>query len=187
MSKAANKNVTVVPLTDVVLAVITTVETEPKTYVFETASNVSTEEVTKTTEEQSLEIKGTVYANKPSKTIPIGYNLTLTNNVFMPEIAALLTGGKVESTSSSKVKFTPPPVGTSPKKTKFRLDLYSEEDDEGGPTGDYLKVTFEGCEGSTYPIAMSDGSYFSNEMVIQSRPGAGKPPYTAEMVSKLPE
>lgn len=188
MGKELNKNVTTIPLTDVALAVVTTIETHSKTYGFETATTVSTEEITQTTEEKNLEIKGTVYAAKPSKTIVLGYNLTLTNNVFIPELAALFSGGTVEVDNSSKAfkKFTPPNVGTTPKKTKFKIDFYSEENDEGGPTGNYLKISFDKCEGVSVPITMEDGTYFSSEMTLQSRPGAGQPPYVAELVAELP-
>lgn len=190
MGKELNKNVTTIPLTDVSLAVVTTIEEPPKIYGFETASTVETEEVTQTTEEKNLEIKGTVYASKPSKTIVLGYNLTLTNNVFIPELAALFSGGTVETEgelSNKKFKkFTPPNVGSTPTKTKFKIDFYTEENDEGGPTGKYLKISFDKCEGVSVPITMEDGTYFSSEMTLQSRPGAGQPPYVAELVDKLP-
>lgn len=187
MGKELNKNVTTIPLTDVSLAVVTTIEDQPKTYGFETASTVETEEVTQTTEEKNLEIKGTVYASKPSKTIVLGYNLTLTNNVFIPELAALFSGGTVELDEGQGFKkFTPPNVGTTPTKTKFKIDFYTEENDEGGPTGKYLKISFDKCEGVSVPITMEDGTYFSSEMTLQSRPGAGQPPYVAELVTKLP-
>lgn len=189
MGKELNKNVTTIPLTDVALCVVTPTEGS-KVYAFETATTVNTEEVTQTTEERNLEIKGTVYAAKPSKTIVLGYNLTLTNNVFIPELAALFSGGTVttdpDGGSGKFKKFTPPNVGTTPERKKFKIDFYTEENDEGGPTGRYLKISFDKCEGVSVPITMEDGSYFSSEMTLQSRPGAGNPPYVAEIVDELP-
>lgn len=184
----AVEKLTSIPLTDVSLAEITT-KSDSKKYQFETADEVGTEEVVSEGEEQTLKIKGKIWANKKAEDTTLGYDLTLKNNVFIPEIVKILQGGTLTLTGGETgdfKKYEAPAIGEKPKKEKFDISFYSEEVAPDGPTGRYAKITFPNCQGSKCPISIKDGEYFASELVIKSRPGKGEKPYTIEMVDSLP-
>lgn len=182
------EKLTSIPLTDVSQAEIITT-TGSKTYRFETASEVGTEEVVSEGEEQTLKIKGKIWANKKAEDTTLGYDLTLKNNVFIPEVVKVLNGGTIttdpESGGAFK-KYEAPAMGEKVVKEKFTLSFYSEEVAPDGPTGRYAKITFPSCMGAKCPISMKDGEYFASEIIIKSRPANGEKPYTIEMVDALP-
>lgn len=183
----AVEKLTSIPLTDVSMAEIITT-TGAKTYQFETASEVGTEEVVSEGEEQTLKIKGKIWANKKAEDTTLGYDLTLKNNVFIPEVVKVLNGGTITTASEGGAfqKYEAPAMGEKVVKEKFSLSFYSEEVAPDGPTGRYAKITFPSCMGAKCPISMKDGEYFASEIIIKSRPANGERPYTIEMVESLP-
>ena len=184
-AKAINQ----LPLTDVVMCEVITKESTPAIYRFKTADEVETEEVISEGEEQTLKIKGVVYANKAAENITLGYDLTLKDNVFCPEVLEVMQGGTLtyDDTDPTKFKsYSAPPVGTTNSKKKFDTIFYSEVVANGGPTGKYAKITFPNGKGGSVPIVLKDGEYYSNEYTIKSRPANGESPYTIEIVDSLP-
>lgn len=189
MPSTVAKSINQLPLTDVVMCEIVTRDADPVTYRFKTADEVETEEVISEGEEQTLKIKGVVYANKPAEDITLGYDLTLKDNVFCPEVLEIMQGGTLvyDSTDPTKFKsYSAPPVGVTTSKKKFDTNFYSEIVTNDGPTGDYAKITFPNGKGGSVPIVLKDGEYYSNEYIIKSRPAKGESPYTIEIVDVLP-
>lgn len=184
------KAINQLPLTDVSMAEVVTRESTPETYRFKTADEVGTEEVVSEGEEQTLKIKGIVYANKAAEDTTLGYDITLKDNVFCPELMEVFQGGKLtySGTDPNKefVSYEAPPIGTSATKKKFDVIFYSAEVDNEGPTGKYAKITFPNAKGTSVPITLKDGEYYSNEYKLKSRPANGEPPYKIEIVDALP-
>jgi hypothetical protein len=179
------------PLTDVAMCEVVTRETTPITYRFKTADEVGTEEVVSEGEEQTLKIKGVVYANKAAEDTTLGYDITLKDNVFCPELMEVFQGGTLTYTGTDPnkvfVSYEAPPIGTTANKKKFDVIFYSEEIDNDGPTGRYAKVTFPNAKGNSVPLTFKDGEYYSNEYKLKSRPAMGESPYKIEVIDALPQ
>lgn len=180
------ETITELPLTDVVYTEMV-IDSDNRRYAFSTATEISTEEIVSEGGEQPLKIKGVLYANKKAEDTVLGYDLTLTKNVLIPELLPVLKGGTLIADGSGEFQsYSAPPIGTKVVKEKFTLSIYSEIVDTDGPTGQYMKISFPNCEGGSVPIAFQDGSYFSSAMTIKSRPSKNVSPYDLEIVDTLP-
>ena len=189
MASTTAKAINQLPLTDVAMCEVITKETNPVVYRFKTSDEVETEEVISEGEEQTLKIKGVVYANKPAEDVTLGYDITLKDNMFCPEVLEVIQGGTItfDTVDTTKFKsYSAPPVGVSKSKKRFDLIVYSEIVTNDGPTGDYAKITFPNGKGNSVPLSIKDGEYFASEYTIKSRPAKGESPYTIEIVDALP-
>ncbi|WP_330653152.1 hypothetical protein, partial [Clostridioides difficile] len=100
------------PLTDVVLVQIETVEQNPVTYTFDTSDEIGTEEIISEGEELTLKIKKKIIANRAAEDTSLGYDLTLKDNVFCPEILQIMQGGTIEKEEDGSFKrYLAPEVG----------------------------------------------------------------------------
>lgn len=182
---ATVKKINQMPLSDVSLV---RVVTETDIFSFKTSDEISTEEVVSEGEEQTLKLKGEIYANREAKDTVLGYDLTCKDNVMCPELLKVIQGGTIEYDTDGKTfkKYTAPPVGQNASKTTFDVEVYSAEVGTDGDTGNFSKVTFPSCKGKSVPLSFKDGEYYSNEYTIQSRPEKGTAPYTIEKVTALP-
>lgn len=183
---ATVKKMNQLPLSDVCLVRIVT---EDAIYPFKTSDEIGSEEVVSEGEEQTLKIKGVIYANREAKNTVLGYDLTCNDNVMCPELLLITQGGKVtyDSDGTTVKKYEAPPVGENASKKKFTLEVYSAIVGTEGDTGQYALVTFPSCTGSSVPLTFKDGEYYSNSYPIKSRPARGVAPYTIEIVDALPE
>lgn len=182
---ATVKKINQMPLSDVSLVRIIT---DTDIFSFKTSDEVSTEEVVSEGEEQTLKVKGEIYANREAKDTVLGYDLTFKDNVMCPELLKVVQGGTIEYESDGKTfkKYTAPPIGQNTSKTNFDIEVFSAEVGTDGDTGRYSKVTFPSCKGKSVPLSFKDGEYYSNEYTIQSRPAKGVAPYTIDVVDTLP-
>lgn len=175
------------PLTDVVLVQIETVEQNPVTYTFDTSDEIGTEEIISEGEELTLKIKKKIIANRAAEDTSLGYDLTLKDNVFCPEILQIMQGGTIEKEEDGSFKrYLAPEVGKTFSKKSFKTIIYSSVVGPGGDTGQFAKTTFPNCKGKSVPLNFKDGEYYSNEYVINSRPNTGQSPYEVEIVEELP-
>ncbi|CZR97657.1 hypothetical protein CDFC105_73465 [Clostridioides difficile] len=175
------------PLTDVVLVQIETVEQNPVTYTFDTSDEIGTEEILSEGEELTLKIKKKIIANRAAEDTSLGYDLTLKDNVFCPEILQIMQGGTIENEDDGSFKrYLAPEVGKTFSKKSFRTIIYSAVVGPGGDTGQFAKTIFPNCKGKSVPLNFKDGEYYSNEYVINSRPNTGQSPYEVEIVNELP-
>lgn len=173
-------------LSDVTLAVI---KTSSHVLPFTTASEVETEEVVQEGEEQTLIIKKKVIANRPAENTVLGYDITLVDNVFCPEVMKVLQGGKTipDEFGGMTKGYEAPIIGTASNKEKFDLELYSAVVSTDGDTGQFAKITYPTCKGNSVPLNFKDGEYSAPEYTINSRPAQGMAPYKVEVVDALPE
>lgn len=163
------------------------VDTEDNSYVFDTSDEVTIEEVVDEGEEQTLKIKGKLYANRAAEDTVLGYDLTFKDNVMCPELLELMQGGTLTKGGGDAFEsYEPPKIGTSATKKSFTTNIYTAEVSTDGDTGKYIKISYPGCKGSSVPMTFKDGEYYTNEYTVKSRPPKGSSPYKVTIVSALP-
>lgn len=179
------------PIANIKRADITTEEETPVSYSFDTASMAEVEPELSEGEEEILRVKNTILATNKTEDIVIGYGITMTDNVFTPELFALIDGGTVEyqtpgDDTTPFAKYDAPVAGQAVSRTKFTIDIYSEVKDQSGETTGYLKFTFKHCKGKPVKYSINDGQFQVPEMAFQSRPANGESPASYEYLETLP-
>lgn len=177
-----------IPTIDVVLVTISTSPSGTE-IALDTANKVAVTPQVETKDAIKLIVKERLIAQKPSKTIITGNTIVLTDNVFNPEVAVVLQGGKItyESGDSGPVtKYEPPVAGQKQGGTPFTLCLYSAVYDAAGLIVNYEKVTYPNCQGTPFAFGAEDGVFRVSEYTINSAPKDGEAPYTIEYVDELP-
>lgn len=180
-------NVTELPLVDVARVVLTTKETTPITYTWETASKAESEVLTEEIKGEKLIIKGVLKAQKRDEEIITGINLKFQDNVFAPEVVQLLQGGTLTTdVDESFLKYEAPKVGEKPVLTPFDIDVYTTITAEDGEIQGYLKYTFPNGKGKPVKFEMEDNKFMAPSYEITTAPKKGESPYTIDKVSTLP-
>lgn len=175
-----------IPTIDVALVVIKTGDSTSGTeYAVDTANQVGVEPQTSTTDAIQLVKLGRLLAQKPATTTITGHTITLTDNVFTPEIAKVLQGGQVSGEGVS-LKYTPPVAGSGEKGEIFQLVCYSAVYNAAGQITMYEKITYPNCQGTPFAINTEDDVFRLPEYTINSMPDTGEAPYTIEYVDDLP-
>ena len=128
---------------------------------------------------------GRLLAQKPSETTITGHQITLTDNVFIPELVQIFQGGTIEGEGDTLV-YKPPVAGSAEKGKVFEVDCYSAEYDASGQIVKYEKITYPNCQGTPITINTEDGVFRLPEYVINSAPKTGEAPYTISYVKALP-
>lgn len=155
---------------------------------FSTASEVSGEVVIEEGENVSLKIKKRLTAQKQDPDTALGYDLSITNNMFTPELIELIQGGVLVKDEAGNFKsYRAPKVGAVRQTEKFKINFYIEVVGEDGATGEYIKYCFDGCRGTFINPSFKDGEYYSESYTIKSRPAIGKDLYNIELVEEAPE
>lgn len=176
---------------DVVLVTITAkIGEKTVELALDTANKVQVDPQTETVEPNKLIIKGNLKAQKRGQTILTGNKLTLTDNVFNPELVQILQGGTIEYAEDGKTvrKYTPPLVGESlvDSLPVFELNTYSAQYDEAGLIVRYEKTTYPNCTGQPITMSSEDNVFRVNSYTIESAPAKGEAPYAIEYVDELP-
>lgn len=175
-----------IPTIDVSLVVVRTgTEDDGLEIAVDTANKIGVEPQTETTDAVKLVKLGRLLAQKPSETTITGHQITLTDNVFIPELVQIFQGGTIEGEGASLV-YTPPVAGSAEKGQVFELDAYSAEYDASGQIVKYEKITYPNCQGTPITINTEDGVFRLPEYVINSAPKTGEAPYTISYVKVLP-
>lgn len=175
-----------IPTIDVSLVVVRTgTEDDGFEIAVDTANKIGVEPQTETTDAVKLVKLGRLLAQKPSETTITGHQITLTDNVFIPELVKIFQGGTIEGEGASLV-YTPPVAGSAEKGEVFELDAYSAEYDASGQIVKYEKITYPNCQGTPITINTEDGVFRLPEYVINSAPKTGEAPYTISYVEQLP-
>lgn len=176
-----------IPTIDVALVVIKTgTEESGMEIAIDTANKIAVEPQTETEDAIKLVKLGKLLAQKPATTTITGHAITLTDNVFIPEVVKILQGGTIEGEGASLV-YTPPVAGSGEKGEIFEMDAYSAEYDASGQIVKYEKITYPNCQGSPITITMEDGVFRVPEYTITSAPKKGEPPYKISYVETLPD
>ena len=176
-----------IPTIDVALVVIRTGDDNTGTeWAVDTANKIQVEPQTSTTDAIQLVKLGKLLAQKPQTTTITGHQITLTDNVFTPEIVKILQGGSITGEGATLV-YTPPVAGSGEKGEVFELDCYSAEYDASGQIVKYEKITYPNCQGTPVTINTEDDVFRIPEYVINSAPKTGEAPYKISYVEELPD
>lgn len=176
-----------IPTIDVALVVVRTgTESNGMEIAVDTANKIAVEPQTDTVDAIKLVKLGRLLAQKPATTTITGHQITLTDNVFIPELVKILQGGTLTGTGASMV-YTPPVAGSGEKGEVFELDAYSAEYDASGQIVKYEKITYPNCQGTPISINTEDDVFRVPEYTINSAPKSGEAPYKISYVEQLPK
>lgn len=194
----AVKRGTEIPTIDVSLVTLKVPEVTDE-IAFDTASQISVEPQVETTDAIKLIVKGVLRAQKPEISTLTGNQITLTDNVFTPELVKILQGGTIqywqdeEHASEGKEdknfgvsSYTPPLAGSNEKGVVFELSAYSAQYDASGQIVQYEKITYPNCQGVPIAFSSEDDAFRAPEYTINSAPKKGEAPYKINYVDKLP-
>lgn len=172
---------------DVELVVIRTgSDADGTEYALDTANRVQVEPQTSTTDAIQLIKLGRLIAQKLGKTTLTGHQITLTDNVFSPEIVKVLQGGTFSGTGTS-MTYEPPVAGSAVQGEVFEMDCYSAEYDASGQIVKYEKITYPNCQGNPVSFTTEDNVFRAPEYTITSAPATGEAPYKISYVEELPD
>jgi hypothetical protein len=190
MPKAQKKAVGI-PTIDVALVVVRVGmadgdESNATEIAVDTANKIAVEPQTETTDAIKLVKLGRLIAQKPATTTITGHQITMTDNVFIPELVKILQGGTVEGTGDT-LTYTPPVAGSTDKGQVFELDCYSAQYDASGQIVRYEKITYPNCQGTPVAMSSEDDVFRVPEYTINSAPKEGEAPYKISYVKTLPQ
>lgn len=157
-------------------------------YALNTATKIQVDIQTETQDAVKLIIKGVLKAQKHKKVTVTGNQITLTDNVFTPELVKMLQGGTIttDGTTGAITGYTPPVVGSDEQLPIFELNAYSAQYNAAGTVVRYEKITYPNCQGNPISMSSEDNVFRVNEYVIDSAPNTGEAPYVINYVSTLP-
>ena len=168
---------------------LVTIETTGGEFGFDTANKIGCEAQIETQDGVKLIVKGILRAQKPEESTYTGTDITLTDNVFNPELVKVLQGGtiKYDQTDTDKIiGYTPPTVGSGQKGETFTLHAYSAVYDTSGEIKYYEKTSYPHCTGVPVAFNAEDGVFRAPEYTIRSRPASNEAPYDIDYVTSLP-
>ena len=155
----------------------------------DTANKVEVEPQTEDTDAVKLVKKNKVIAQKLGTSIVTGNQITLTDNVFIPELVKIFQGGTITPNveDNKYPTYTPPVAGSTDKGEVFEMDIYSAVYDAAGLIDKYEKITYPNCQGLPISMSTEDGTFRVPEYTINSAPKTGEAPYTITYVDALPD
>lgn len=169
---------------------LVTIETAEGEFGFDTANQISVEPQTEEEDAVKLVVKGILRAQKPKVVTVTGNEITLTDNVFNPELVLVLQGGTIKYASDNPDKiigYAPPVAGSPDKGEKFKLNAYTAQYDASGQIVQYEKITYPNCQGVPVAFGSEDGAFRAPEYTISSAPKQGEAPYEINYVDELPK
>lgn len=193
------KKATEIPTIDVAMVSIQA-KGENDEYILDTASVIEVEPQIEESDAIKLIVKGVLKAQKPSSSTLTGNQITLTDNVFTPEIVKIMQGGTIHYwTSDAHTEesdtpteygisgYTPPAVGSSDKGKTFTLNAYSAQYNAAGEIVQYEKIMYPNCKGTPVAFGSEDDVFRSPEYTINSAPDKNEAPYDIDYVKELPK
>lgn len=159
-------------------------------FAFDTANKIEVEPQIEEQDAVKLVVKGILRAQKPKMATLTGNEITLTDNVFNPELVLILQGGTIvyDTIDTTKiVGYNPPAAGSSDKGEVFKLNAYSAQYDAAGQIVQYEKISYPNCQGQPVAFASEDGVFRAPEYTIVSAPKQNEYPYQITYVAELPE
>lgn len=197
----AIKKGTEIPTIDVELVAVETGSGENKKEIaLTTASKIEVEPQVEESDAVKLIVKGVLKSQKPQTSTLTSNEITLTDNVFTPELVQILQGGTIyywaDAEHSTKqttpteygiAGYTPPISNSKNKGEPFVLNVYSAQYDASGQIVQYEKITYPNCTGSVVAFGSEDDVFRAPEYVINSAPKENEPPYVIEYIDEMPE
>lgn len=168
---------------------LVTIETPDGEFGFDTANSIQVEPQIEEEEAVKLVVKGILRAQKPPVKTLTGNEITLTDNVFNPELVLVLQGGTIKYDAEDAGKiigYVPPVAGSADKGEVFKLNAYSAQYDASGQIVQYEKITYPNCQGTPVAFSSEDGTFRASEYVVNSAPKTGEAPYEINYVAALP-
>lgn len=156
---------------------------------FDTANKLEVEPQIEEEDAVKLVVKGILRAQKPKTSTITGHELTLTDNVFNPELVLVLQGGEIiydPENPDEIVGYNPPAAGSSDKGEVFKTNAYTAQYDASGQIVKYEKMSYPNCQGVPVAFNSEDGAFRAPEYTINSAPKTGEPPYSLVYVKALP-
>lgn len=156
---------------------------------FETSNKILVEPQVEEQDAVKLIIKGKLIAQKPAKRTITGHRLTITDNVFIPELVLVLQGGAIiyDAVEVTKIiGYDPPEIGDTTGGEVFRLNVYTAQYNAAGQIVNYEKTTYPGCIGQYVAFNSEDGVFRAPEYIIDSTVDTGVKPYEIRYVDTLP-
>jgi len=156
---------------------------------FDTANQIQVEPQIETEDAVTLIVKGVLRAQKPQKDTLTGHEITLSDNLFNPELIAILQGGTVTHDPldpSIVTGYNPPLAGSRDKGEVFTLHAYTAQYDVAGLVVQYERLSYPNCQGRPVSFSSEDGAFRAPEYTIFSAPQLGQSPYTLTYVPDLP-
>lgn len=185
-----------IPTIDVSLV---TIETTDREFGFETSSSVEIEPQFNETDPVQLIIKGKLKAQKRGSSILTGNQITLTDNVFNPELVQVLQGGTIKYWTSAEhddtqttatefgiAGYTPPTAASGDTGKTFKLNLYTAQYNAAGMIVNYEKTTYPNCTGVPIAFNSVDDEFRAPEYTINSAAAENEAPYDISYVESLP-
>ena len=183
----AIKKASEIPTIDVNLVTAQSEESGSDEYILDTASQIQVEPQIEEEDGVKLVVKGVLKAQKLGTSTLTGNQITLTDNVFTPELVQLLQGGTVTTAQDGTVTgYTPPVAGSNEKGIIFTLKVYSAQYNAAGTIVRYECISYPNCQGVPVAFNSEDGAFRAPEYVINSAPDIGEAPYTITYVDQLP-
>ena len=178
---------------------LVTIEVDGNEFGFDTASSIEVEPQINEEDAITLVVKGILRAQKPAVSTITGNQITLTDNVFNPELVQVLQGGTIKYWTSAEhttegdtdagfgiSSYTPPVAGSADKGKVFKLNAYSANYDASGQIVQYEKITYPNCQGTPVALSSEDGAFRAPEYTINSAPKSNEAPYVITYVDELP-
>ena len=174
-----------IPTIDVNLV---TIEIDGDEFGFDTASSIAVEPQIEEEDPVRLVVKGVLRAQKAGTSTLTGNQITLTDNVFNPELVKALQGGEITygSDNTTVTGYKPPVAGAMAETTAFTLNAYSAQYNAAGQIVNYEKISYPNCQGTPVAFSSEDGTFRAPEYVINSAPDTGQSPYEITYVDALP-
>lgn len=180
------ENVIQKALTGVALVVLT--DRYDNKLSFSTATKANAKVLIETGKKSELIIKGVLKAQKKFDSTIKGVDVEFQDNMFLPEVVALLQGGTVvKDEEGNFISYIPVVAGAAPNLDSFTVDIYTEETDTSGEILRYAKLSLPNGKGEPIELGFEDDRFFAAKYTIKTSPSTGSPPYTIEMVDSLPE
>lgn len=197
----ANKRGHEIPTIDVALVTVETYDNPGEELVLDTSSRIQVSPQTEEEDAVKLVVKGVLRAQKPSTTTITGNTITITDNVFNPELAEIMQGGETKywadadhsSTQDTDAGFgvasyRPPVAGSKDKGKPFKFRAYSAVYNAAGILTMYERITYPNCQGTPVPLNSEDGVFRAPEYTINSAPKENEAPYEINYIDpeKIP-
>lgn len=166
-----------------------TIETAHGEFGFDTANQIEVEPQIEEQDAVKLVVKGILRAQKPKESTITGHELTLTDNVFNPELVLVIQGGTIiydPENPEEIVGYDPPIAGTADKGEVFKLNAYTAQYDASGQIVKYERISYPNCQGVPVAFGSEDGVLRVPEYTINSAPRNGESPYQLTYVKQLP-
>lgn len=165
---------------------IITEESTPRVMSFDTASEASVEAQISAGAETELRVKNQIHAQNMTEDIVKGYNITLTDSLFSPDVFALVDGGTGTASEGEFSKYAAPVAGQVTERIKSKLVVYAAEKDYDGNTLRYTAFIFPHASGSPSSVKLKDGEFYAPSYTFKSRPSKGSSPMTILNLPALP-